>query len=69
MLTRATELFGRHVSGFACLEGKGQNTFLLQGDIATGSDGDLGLGIEINPDGLQRYQKGHQDLTASDKVV
>ena len=64
VLTRAAEVFGRHVSGFACLEGKGQNTFLLQGDIATDSDGARGLGIEIYEDGLQRYQQRRQDLVA-----
>ncbi|MBT9531803.1 MAG: hypothetical protein IV111_16680, partial [Pseudomonas sp.] len=33
ILTRATEVFSRFVPGFDCLEGKGQNAYLLQGDV------------------------------------
>ena len=33
ILTRATEVFSRFVPGFECLDGKGQNAYLLEEDI------------------------------------
>ena len=54
ILSRAAELFGRFVPGFECLDGKGQNGFLLVRDLvsdpATAQSADPkapGLGIEV----------------------
>jgi L-Ala-D/L-Glu epimerase / N-acetyl-D-glutamate racemase len=69
VLTRAAEIFGRRVPGFECLEGKGQNTFLLQGDIAQEVQAGTGLGVEINQSGLARYQQRRQQLSSSRAVV
>jgi L-alanine-DL-glutamate epimerase-like enolase superfamily enzyme len=33
VLTRATELVARRIPGFACIDGKGQNQFLLAEDV------------------------------------
>lgn len=33
VLSRASEVFGRCEPGFVCLDGKGQNAFLLEVDI------------------------------------
>jgi hypothetical protein len=33
VLSAASEVFGRCVPGFECLDGKGQNAFLLEVDI------------------------------------
>ncbi|MCH9682052.1 MAG: hypothetical protein K0V04_11500 [Deltaproteobacteria bacterium] len=61
VLSRAAEVFGRCVPGFACLDGKGQNRFLLEGDvlhepIADSSDSTAapslavpGLGVDVDP--------------------
>ncbi len=35
ILTRAAEIFGRFVSGFEWLDGKGQNAFMLEHDVLT----------------------------------
>ena len=55
VLSRAAELFGRFVPGFECLDGKGQNAFLLEGDVISDpktvqtADPLLpGLGIDIS---------------------
>jgi muconate cycloisomerase len=63
ILGRAAEIFGRHVAGFSCLEGKGQSRFLLEGDVAVEVPGAPGLGIELSDDGLRRYE--HASPTAS----
>jgi muconate cycloisomerase len=55
VLSRAAEIFGRHVPGFACLEGKGQSRFLLGGDVAVEVPGGPGLGVELREDELRRY--------------
>jgi L-alanine-DL-glutamate epimerase-like enolase superfamily enzyme len=65
VLSRAAEIFGRRVAGFACLEGKGQNRFLLAGDIAVelrggdvdGGDSVPGLGVELQEDQLRKYEQ------------
>jgi L-alanine-DL-glutamate epimerase-like enolase superfamily enzyme len=69
VLSRAAEIFGRAVPGFACLEGKGQNRFLLQGDIADLVEGEdnaaaPGLGITLRPDWLARYEDSPPAPTA-----
>lgn len=48
VLSLATELFGRRVPGFACLDGKGQNRHLLSADLVVpaGHSGGLGLSVE-----------------------
>lgn len=57
ILSRAAEIFGARVEGFACLEGKGQNHFLLDQDVlhehAT-SEESPGLGIEVSQEQLDR---------------
>jgi muconate cycloisomerase len=65
VLSRAAEIFGRHVPGFSCLEGKGQNRFLLRGDIAdevAGADeaagaGAPGLGVVLREAALREYTR------------
>lgn len=64
VLSRVAEVFGRCVAGFECLDGKGQNRFLLEGDVlrppqASGAEAheadDLdapGLGVEVDPAAL-----------------
>jgi muconate cycloisomerase len=56
ILSRAAEIFGQRVSGFACLEGKGQNSFLLQGDIAVDAPDAGGLRLELRRDWLDRFE-------------
>ena len=65
VLSRAAELFGRRVEGFACLEGKHQNRFLLSGDVATEVDGVDGLGLEIREDWIRNYEVKRQDFGAA----
>jgi L-Ala-D/L-Glu epimerase / N-acetyl-D-glutamate racemase len=55
ILSRAGELFGRFVPGFACMDGRGQNDFLLEHDLISqpktvqNADPRLpGLGIEMS---------------------
>jgi len=64
ILSRASEIFGRRMGVFACLEGKGQNKFLLEDDIidmqkageSKTSDGlEVGLGIIVDSERLARY--------------
>lgn len=62
VLSRAGELFGRAVPGFACLEGKHQNRLLLEGDIAKEVGGPFGLGVEIQDEWLSRYEEARQDF-------
>lgn len=61
ILCRASEVFGRFVSAFDCLEGKGQNEFLLSEDLLdqpsearTADLGAPGLGLRISPARLAR---------------
>ncbi len=63
ILTRAAEIFGRRVPGFACLEGKGQNTNFLKDDLAMPSSSaklgwPAGLGLQLSRDKLARYSIG-----------
>ncbi len=68
ILSRATEIFGCHVNGFECLEGKGMNRSLLVEDIIEPRQGDRtscpgeGLGIRAAADRLVRW-------AASDPIV
>lgn len=62
LLSRASELFGCAVPGFACLEGKHQNRFLLESDIAKEVEEAFGLGVEIQDEWLGRYEKARQDF-------
>ncbi|MEM6992500.1 MAG: enolase C-terminal domain-like protein [Myxococcota bacterium] len=58
ILSRAAEVFGRCQPGLDCLDGKGQNAWLLQQDVllqpSEGSGAPsidaLGLGVEVDPD-------------------
>ena len=66
VLSRAAELFGRFVPGFVCLDGKGQNAFLLEGDLISNpktvqtADPRLpGLGIEVSGSLLRGYAVRH----------
>lgn len=66
VLSRVAEVFGRCVSGFACLDGKGQNRFLLEEDVLAGPiDSDdnpaataplhaPGLGVDVDPEIIAR---------------
>ena len=66
VLSRASEIFGRCEPGFACLDGKGQNAFLLEVDILEESSDhrarngaeDHGLGLHVSEDLLQRHRVG-----------
>lgn len=64
ILSRASEIFGRRMGVFACLEGKGQSKFLLEGDIidmekageSKPGDGlEDGLGIIVDSERVARY--------------
>jgi L-alanine-DL-glutamate epimerase-like enolase superfamily enzyme len=65
ILSRASEIFGRAVPGFACLEGKHQNRLLLEGDIAIETEGTFGLGVEIQDEWLSRYEEARQEFVLS----
>lgn len=61
ILSRASELFGRFVSGFPCLDGKGQNRSLLEADLLETSAQDTdpltpGLGVVISEPRLRSYR-------------
>jgi len=65
ILCRASEVFGRFVPGFVCLEGKGQNEFLLEADLldqpADARQADPfapGLGVRASDARLARYRMG-----------
>jgi L-alanine-DL-glutamate epimerase-like enolase superfamily enzyme len=70
VLSRVAEVFGRCVAGFACLDGKGQNRFLLEEDILRASTDDaenpavaaplagLGLGVDVMRPILERLRLG-----------
>lgn len=70
ILTRATELFSRFVPGFDCLDGKGQNEFLLEEDLLleprTARSADPlahGLGITISPERLNTHSVERKEFT------
>lgn len=52
ILSRAGEIFGSRMGIFACLEGKGQNKFLLEADIIEEEKAGEALGGERSEDGL-----------------
>jgi muconate cycloisomerase len=70
LLSRVAEVFGRCVAGFACLDGKGQNRFLLEEDVlaAPADDADNpavaaplhapGLGVDVLPAAIARHRLG-----------
>lgn len=70
VLSRVAEVFGRCVPGFACLDGKGQNRFLLEEDVLAGPTDDvpnpaaaaplsaLGLGVRVDPEVITRLRLG-----------
>jgi muconate cycloisomerase len=65
ILSRAAEVFGRLVPGFACLDGKAQNERVLSADLldepAAARDAPLdapGLGVTISPERLDRFGVG-----------
>ncbi len=63
ILSRAAEVFGRCVPGFACLDGKGQNAFLLELDILEESGehptaSEPGLGLRISQERIKNVQVG-----------
>jgi muconate cycloisomerase len=62
ILSRAAGLFGRSVRGFACLEGKGQNRFLLEGDVGVEVEGASGLGVEVTDERIRRYEHSRLEL-------
>ncbi|MCH8822902.1 MAG: hypothetical protein IH984_05265 [Planctomycetes bacterium] len=64
ILSRASEIFGKRMGVFACLEGKGQSRFLLEDDIIdiekageskSGDGMEVGLGIIVDSERLARY--------------
>jgi L-alanine-DL-glutamate epimerase-like enolase superfamily enzyme len=64
ILGRASEVFGRCVPGFTCLDGKGQSAFLLEVDIVEefgdhSSDVEApGLGVRVSAERLKTYTVG-----------
>jgi muconate cycloisomerase len=56
VLSGAAEIFGRSVAGFACHEGRGQNRFLLRGDIAEVDPGAGGLGLSLREDWMSQFE-------------
>jgi muconate cycloisomerase len=63
VLSRAGERFGAAVSGFDCLEGKGQNKFLLQGDVAADAPGAGGLDLALRESWVAQYEQRRQMFT------
>jgi L-alanine-DL-glutamate epimerase-like enolase superfamily enzyme len=71
VLSRVAEVFGRCVAGFACLDGKGQNRFLLEEDILRAQSDEAdnpaiaapldapGLGVDVLPEAIARHRLGH----------
>ena len=59
VLSAAAELFGRHVAGFACIEGKGQSRFLLSTDIVAPVEGMGGLGLQLLDDQVRAHEETH----------
>ena len=55
VLSRASEVFGRCESGFDCLDGKGQNAFLLEVDILGESGHHRGQPTDVPDDGGAGY--------------
>lgn len=70
VLSRVAEVFGRCVPGFACLDGKGQNRFLLEEDILRAPSDDAenpvvatpldapGLGVDVLRPSIERRRLG-----------
>ncbi len=70
VLSRVAEVFGRCVPGFACLDGKGQNRFLLEEDILRAPSEDAenpaiatpldapGLGVDVARQTIERLRIG-----------
>lgn len=70
VLSRVAEVFGRCVPGFACLDGKGQNRFLLEEDVLRPPSADdsnpaistelgaPGLGVDVDPEVVHRLSVG-----------
>lgn len=73
VLSRVAEVFGRclsAVAGFACLDGKGQNRFLLEEDVLRAPTDDAndpavaapldapGLGVDVDPQTIARHRLG-----------
>ncbi len=65
ILSRAAEVFGRVVPGFACLDGKAQNERFLSADLldepSTARSAPLdapGLGVTLSPERLARFTVG-----------
>lgn len=70
VLSRVAEVFGRCVAGFACLDGKGQNRFLLEEDVLRAPTDDAdnpavatpldapGLGVHVDPQAIARHRLG-----------
>lgn len=65
VLSQASEIFGRCVGAFECLDGKGQNAFLLEVDILEessehpfGPTAAPGLGFRVSTTRLQDHQVG-----------
>ncbi len=63
VLSAAAELFGRCVPGFDCLDGKGQNAFLLEVDILSDRSDHPepsrpGLGFEVKAERVHQHQVG-----------
>jgi muconate cycloisomerase len=64
ILTRAAEIFGRAIPEFACLDGKGQNEFLLTEDLLedprsaqTADPFAPGLGVDVSRDRLAAHAR------------
>jgi L-Ala-D/L-Glu epimerase / N-acetyl-D-glutamate racemase len=64
ILSRAAEIFGRAVQGFECLDGKGQNDFLLCEDVLENPreprEADVnspGLGVTVSRERLAKHAK------------
>lgn len=54
VLSRVAEVFGRCVPGFACLDGKGQNRFLLEEDVLRPPGADASnLAASVEPDAVK----------------
>lgn len=58
VLSAATEIFGRRVPGFPCLDGKGQNRHLLEVDPVVPAQDSTGLGLSVEKSLVLQYGVG-----------
>jgi L-Ala-D/L-Glu epimerase len=67
ILSSAAEIFGRAVPVFDCIEGKGQNKFLLADDITEPSGTTFGLGVRVDRAKVEKYLVTREEFSGGTK--